>query len=71
MNFKLIFILLLLFLLIEIINIYEINKMKKIILKKGDFNSKEILFVQTRLDAVKILLLEPTSTIYEFFRRET
>ncbi len=71
MNFKLIFILLLLFLLIEIINIYEINKMKKIIFKKGDFNSKEILFVQTQLDAVKILLLEPTSTIYEFFRRET
>lgn len=71
MNFKLIFILLILFLLIEIINIYEINKMKKIILKKGDFNSKDILFVQTQLDAVKILLLEPTSTIYEFFRRET
>lgn len=71
MNLKLIFILLLLFLLIEIINIYEISKVKKIILKKGDFNSKEILFVQTQLEAAKILLLEPTSTIYEFFRRET
>ena len=71
MNFKLIFILLLLFLLIEIINIYEINKMKKIIFKKGDFNSKDILFVQTQLDAAKKLLSEPTSTIYEFFRRET
>lgn len=71
MNLKLIFFILLLFLLIEIINIYEINKVKKIIKKKGDFNSKEILFVQTQLDNLKILLSEPTSTIYSFFQRET
>lgn len=45
MNLKLIFILLLLFLLIKIINIYEINKFKKVILKKGNLNSKEILSV--------------------------
>lgn len=70
MNLKLIFFILLLFVLIEIINIYEINKVKKIILKKGDFNSKEILFVQTELDKLKILLSEPTS-IYSFYQRET
>lgn len=71
MNLKLIFILLLLFLLIEIINIYEISKVKKIILKKGDFNSKEIPFVQIQLDKAKRLLSKPTSTIYGIFRRET
>lgn len=71
MNLKLIFILLLLFLLIEIINIYEISKVKKIILKKGDFDSKEIAFVQIQLDKAKMLLLEPTSARYEIFRRET
>lgn len=71
MNLKLIFFILLLFVLIEIINIYEINEIKKIILKKGNFNSKEILLVKTELDKAKMLLSEPTSTIYDIFRRET